>query len=126
MRERDPSISVPFSLRLKFEERVQLENDAGTMSLGGYVRSKLFDSTNLPVRRRAKSRVKDHKVLGQVLGQLGQSRLSSNLNQIARALNMGTLDVTPEVASQIVEAAQDIKAIRTMLIAALDLWEGPE
>lgn len=31
----------PFSLRLKFEERAQLEADAAGMPLGAYVRSRL-------------------------------------------------------------------------------------
>lgn len=69
----------PFSLRLSFEQRARLEQEAGDMSLGGYIHSRLFDSGNPPVRRRSKNPVKVHKVLAQALGLLGQSRISSNL-----------------------------------------------
>jgi len=50
----------PFSLRFTFEERAQLEKDAAGMSLGAYIRSRIFDE-NLPKRRtRGKHPVKDH------------------------------------------------------------------
>ena len=37
------STSAPFSLRLTFEERALLEQAAGDMPLGAYIRSKLFE-----------------------------------------------------------------------------------
>ena len=86
----------PFSLRLTPEERVQLEKDAAGMSLGAYIRSRLFDSTVPKRRTRNKFPVKDHKELAKVLSELGRSQLANNLNQLARAVNRGTLDVTPE------------------------------
>src|SRR3546814_4492279 len=76
---------APFSLRLTFEQRAQLEQDAGGMSLAAYIQSRLFDSENPAPRRRGKRPVKDYQALAQVLGKLGQSRLSANLNQLARS-----------------------------------------
>ena len=128
MADRDKSKDrpPPFSLRLKFEERVQLEAEAAGMPLGAYVRSRLFDPNRPPSRRRRRSPVKDQQMLAQVLGKLGQSRLSSNLNQLARLANTGVLDVDPETEAALVRAANEIREMRQILIAALDLSEGPQ
>lgn len=65
-------------------------------------------------------------MLAQVLGKLGQSRLSSNLNQLARLANTGVLDVDPETEAALVRAANEIREMRQILIAALNLSEGPQ
>lgn len=95
------------------------------MSLGGYIQSRLFDSENPPPRRRGKNPVKDHKALAQVLGLLGQSRLSSNLNQLARSANTGSLPVTPDTEAALIEALDEIHEIRRLLIEALNLEVEP-
>lgn len=115
----------PFSLRLTFEQRARLEAEAGDMSLGGYIHSRLFDSDAQPPRRRSKNPVKDHKALAQALGLLGQSRLSSNLNQLARSANTGSLPVTPDTEAALLEAVAEIREIRRLLIEALNLEVEP-
>jgi len=74
----------PFSLRLTFEERADLEKKAAGMALGACIRERLLGEDAAPRRTRGKFPVKDHEALGRVLATLGQSRLSSNLNQLAR------------------------------------------
>jgi hypothetical protein len=115
----------PFSLRLTFEERAALEKAAAGMSLGAYVRSRLFDGTDVKRRTRGKFPVRDHRKLARVLGQLGRSRLSSNLNQLARAANSGSLPVTPDVEARLKRACADIHEMRRDLIRALGLEPGP-
>jgi hypothetical protein len=78
-------------LRLTFEERAALELDAADMPLGAYIRSRVFDESRPPRRSRGKRPVKDHKELSSLIAALGASRLSSNLNQLARAVNTGSL-----------------------------------
>lgn len=112
---------APFSLRLTFEQRARLETDAVGMSLSAYVIHRLFDSVSPPPRRRGKAPVKDHQALAQVLGLLGQSRLSSNLNQLARSANTGSLPVTPDTESALQSAAAEVQEIRRLLIEALNL-----
>ncbi|MEJ7926700.1 hypothetical protein WG908_08030 [Sphingobium sp. AN641] len=58
---------------------------------------------------------------------LGQSRLSSNVNQLAKAANSGSLPVTPETESDLRHACRDIAEIRRMLMRALglDAGDGP-
>jgi len=114
----------PFSLRLTFEERAKLEAAANGVPLGAYIKAVLFDGDLSKVRRRNTNPVADHEALGRVLGALGSSRLSSNLNQLARAVNTGTLPVHPETEEDIRKACDEIAAIRAELINALGLEGG--
>jgi hypothetical protein len=111
--------SPPFSLRLTFEERAKLEQDAAGMSLGGYIRSRLLDPNRAPPRRRGKFTVKDHRALAQLLAMLGQSRLANNVNQLAKAANSGSLPVTPETEEALLTAAREVAQMRELLIKAL-------
>ncbi len=116
----------PFSLRLTFEQRARLEQDAAGSSLSAYIHERLFGVDAPPARRkRGKSPVKDQQAIAELLAKLGQSRLSSNLNQLARLANMGALPVTPETETAIIEAAEDVAAMRKLLIEALGLEVTP-
>ncbi len=116
----------PFSLRLTFEQRARLEQDAAGSSLSAYIHERLFGVEAPPARRkRGKSPVKDQQAIAELLAKLGQSRLSSNLNQLARLANMGALPVTPETETAIIEAAEDVAAMRKLLIEALGLEVTP-
>ncbi|AZV79424.1 plasmid mobilization relaxosome protein MobC [Parasedimentitalea marina] len=109
----------PFSLRLTVEERAKLEHDAAGISMGAYVRERLFGDEVAPRHTRGKFPVKDHEVLGRVLAALGSSRISSNLNQLARAVNTGSLPVTPETEADLSEACAAIIVLRDELIRSL-------
>lgn len=95
------------------------------MSLAGYIQSRIFDSENSAPRRRGKRPVKDQQALAQVLGKLGQSRLSANLNQLARSANSGSLPLTPDTEAALIAAVNEIREIRRMLIMALNLEGDP-
>ncbi|MEM8986540.1 MAG: plasmid mobilization relaxosome protein MobC [Pseudomonadota bacterium] len=69
--------------------------------------------------RKKRSPVADDAALARVLGALGQSRLASNLNQIAKAANQGVLTVTPDLIDELSDACADVRAMRQDLIAAL-------
>ena len=112
---------APFSLRLTFEERAQLEKDAAGMSLSAYIRTRLFDSEAPKRRTRGKHPVKDHTELGKLLGELGRSRIANNINQLAKAVNSGSLEVSPDTEQSIKDSCGDINWIRRTLIVALGL-----
>ncbi|WP_300016366.1 hypothetical protein [uncultured Roseobacter sp.] len=116
---------APFSLRLTFEERARLEEAANGVPLGAYIKAVLFDGDLSKVRRRNTKPVADHEALGRVLASLGSSRLSNNLNQLARAVNTGTLPVHPEIEAELREACADIAAMRGELLRALGSDGGP-
>ncbi|MCB1681033.1 MAG: hypothetical protein KDI65_03790 [Alphaproteobacteria bacterium] len=110
----------PLSVRLSQEEREQLEQAAGDIPLGAFIRSFLpFDPTQR--KRKLKSPIKDHKIIAQILAMLGQSRISSNLNQIAKALSSDSLLVTPDTEEIIQEACKAIIQMRDMLMRALNI-----
>jgi hypothetical protein len=113
----------PFSLRLTYEERTRLEAEADGKPLGAYIRERLLGDDAAPRTRRGNSPVKDKEALGRVMGALGASRLSSNLNQLAKAVNTGSLPVTPETEEELREACREIAELRADLLKALG---GPE
>jgi Bacterial mobilisation protein (MobC) len=115
----------PFCLRLTFEERAKIEHDAAGMSVGAYIRSRVLDPKTIAPRKRGKFPVKDHQALAKLLGLLGQSRIANNLNQLAKAVNSGSLPVTPETENHIVAATQAIDQMRNLLIEALQIEAHP-
>ncbi|TRW96340.1 hypothetical protein FNJ84_13435 [Paracoccus sp. M683] len=109
----------PFSLRLSTEERDKLEAAAAGMPLGSYIKTKLFGGDLSARRTRGSAPVKDHAALAQVLGMLGNMRLASNLNQLARSANIGTLPLAPEVEEELALACAAVIAMRAELLRAL-------
>lgn len=113
---------APFSLRLTFEERSRLEELAGDEPLGSYIKRKLFDGNGASHKRaRSKLRrpVKDDASLAKVLALLGSSRIANNLNQLAKAVNIGSLPVVEETEHDIRRACADVAAMREELLRAL-------
>lgn len=55
------------------------------------------------------------------MGLLGQSRISQNINQLAKAANSGSLPVTPDVHKALLEATRAIQHMRALLIEAMGL-----
>ena len=102
----EPKYPPPFSLRLTHEERARLLADAGRKPLSAYIRERLLGENDAPRKRQNNSPIKDHEALGRVLGALGRSRLASNLNQLAKAVNTGSLPVTPETEANLKEACR--------------------
>ncbi len=116
--------SETFTFRLSREDRELLDRNAVGMSLGSYVRWLLFNPKTPPPRRRGQFPVKDHQALSAALSKLGQSHIPSNLNQLAKAANSGSLVLTPELEAELREALHLIAEIRRLLIDALGLSEG--
>lgn len=114
----DDEYTVPFSMRLTRAQRRRLDTDAGAMTAGQYVRHCLFENPT-PQKRIFRRPVQDEQALTQVLGVLGRSRLSSNLNQIAKAVHSGSLPVSPETEQAILAACAEVADMRAMVVKAL-------
>lgn len=123
-KDRETPLS-PFSMRFTPEERERLDRATAGIPLAAHIRSLIFDEDLLKKRRKPrKSPVKDHQVLARLQAELGQSRLASNLNQLAKAANSGSLEVSPDTEKAIQNACNDIKWMRHMLMEALGLEPG--
>ena len=116
----------PFSLRLSREERAYLKQKAGPMPLGAYIKAKAFADGG-PVKRRAVGlEVADKDALAKALALLGRSHFSSNLNQLAKAANIGTLPVSPEVEQELLATCAHVKEIKALLIKAVGLKDSAQ
>ena len=115
-----PKRPAPFSLRLSADERERLEREAAGAPLGRYIKAKVLSGAPLRARRTGLA-VQDREALGQALALLGRSRLTSNLNQIAHAVNIGSLPVTPETEAELYHALRDVRSIRVLMLTALGL-----
>lgn len=110
----------PFSIRLTASERDELERRAGGQPLGTYIRKRLLDGR--AEKRRPQRRPKpDDQQIALVLAELGRSRLSSNLNQLAKAAHTGTLGTSAEVERELLSACAAVATMRDTLIFALGL-----
>ncbi len=119
----------PFSLRLTPEERRALDAraEACGLSLGGFIRACLFGQGNSAPQSqppRARLSITDRAALAAVLAQLGASRLASNVNQLAKAANAGSLPVTPDTEQALRAACADIRSLKSLLMRALGIQEG--
>lgn len=114
----------PFSIRLTFEERAHLTGAAGSMPLGAYIRKKILNDLTEMRRRRVYRPVKDNQALARLLAELGKAHLANNLNQLAKAVNSGSLQVTPETEKAIIDAYVEILWMRQTLVSALGLELG--
>ena len=115
-RRKTPS---PLTLRLTVDERAKLEELAAGMTLSAYVRACVFAEETKRRKRRPKDVVADKKAIAEVLALLGQSRIASNLNQLAHHANLGILIVGDEEKADIAEATAHLQAIRGLLVQAL-------
>ena len=114
------SYPPPFSIRLSEEERNELKTLAAGLPLGKFIKEAIFNKGQRPAARRKPSIV-DQKLFAQLLGVIGQSRIASNINQLAKAANSGSLPVNKEVIEGLNDAVKAIKWMRDTLIKALGL-----
>jgi hypothetical protein len=115
--------SVFFSLRMTPAQKRKLGADAGSMTLGQYVRHCLFE-TPTPQKRVFRRPVQDEAALSAVLDKLGRSRISSNLNQLAKAVHSGSLPVSPETEKALIDACFAVQKMGKDLSKSLGLPEG--
>ena len=115
-------IAQQYCIRLKPSELALLKEWAEHLgiSVSELIRRRTLGDYEAPRRKNRRPR-RDDKLLGKLLGALGQSRLSSNMNQIAKAANMGALPVGDDLIAELTQACFDIQTMRRELITALGL-----
>ena len=110
----------PYSIRFTEKEREILHREAKSRSWAEYIRERVF-ANHITLRQRGRKDKVNSTAIGKALGALGGSRLASNMNQIAKAVNIGALPVTNELEDDLKEACEDIKLMREALISALGI-----
>jgi len=111
----------PFSIRFSWDQRAELDRLSDGQSLGGYLKDILFVKKQRPYSNGYASKAQDRKTLAKLLGALGNSRIASNINQLAKAANSGSLPVNEEVVSAIMRAVHAIDWMKITLIEGMGL-----
>lgn len=111
--------SFPVTLRLTEEERRCLEDLANGMTLSAYIRACLFAKAEKRRKRRPASVVAEKRALAEALALLGQSRIASNLNQLAYQANIGALAIEDRECAMIAEAYSSVQSMRALMVEAL-------
>jgi len=109
----------PVTLRLTPKERERLEELAAGMTLSAYIRACLFAHEEKRRKSRPRDVVADKQAAAEALALLGQSRIASNLNQLAYHANIGALMIGEAEKAQIAEAYAHVLKLRALLIQAL-------
>ncbi len=111
------------TLRLSVEDHAHLKELAGGVALATFIRARALGNALPRKKPRSTASVADKQALAQILGLLGQSRISNNLNQLAYHANIGSLVVDETTQAQIEEAYDQVLLIRKTLVHALGLRE---
>ena len=114
----------PISIRLAIEERKALEEAAGRTPLSTFIREQALGAAAVVRRRTSRSPIQDHTALARGLAALGTSELSRYLKEIAEAVRIGALIVTPETERELREACMSIARMRSELLRALGVSDG--
>ncbi len=107
----------PYSLRLTFEERQRLDHDAGNMPISAYIRERLFDEPS--PRRQYNRATKEQELFKEILKALAETRISNNLNQLAKASNEGRLKLEPDTKRNLDQACADMQIIKEEIIKSM-------
>lgn len=102
-----------------------MEELAGDTSLSAYVRACVFADDAKLRQTRPKDIVEDKKEAAEALALLGQSRIASNLNQLAYHANIGALIFGEAEKEDIAEANAHLATIRSLLMDALGKKKKP-
>ncbi len=112
---------APFSIRFTDEERERVEARAGTMPVGAYIKSVVLAEDAPRYRKRRSMAEADQRLLAEILARLGGSRSASNLNQIAKHLNQGTLVMDSVLEADLKRACLEVAWLRNTLMMALGI-----
>lgn len=114
----------PRSIRLTDAQYAALQEKAGKLPWGQFVKQQLgLEDASVRNRRPRRRRPQiDQATLNELsafMTNLSASRIPNNLNQLAKAANMGALPFDPDDRDTLLDSAQAVKEIRAMLMKAL-------
>ncbi|NRA87339.1 MAG: hypothetical protein HRU28_08085 [Rhizobiales bacterium] len=77
---------------------------AAGMSISAYIKWRVLAADMPKPKSRGKAPIKDFTALGNILGELGQSKIALNLTLLAEAAKSGSLPVTLETEAELLRA----------------------
>lgn len=110
----------PISIRFSEQELEQLKAEAGSRSLNGYIRYRLFGSA-IKTRRAPSSAKPDSVLLSRLLRNLGDWDLTWALKELELSVDEGVILLDLETCNAVRGACVDIAAMRRELMRALGL-----
>lgn len=110
----------PVFIRFSAEELERLRAEAGSRSLNGYIRSRLFGST-IKTRRAPLSTKPNTAPLSLLLRNLGDWDLTWALKELELGVDEGVILLDVDTCNTVREACADIAAMRHELMRALGL-----
>ena len=87
-----------------------------SMPVSDFARDRILSDYLDKPKPRRRSPTKELEAAGRILGELGRTRIASNLNQLAKQANAGSLVLTPEIQTALLPACADIRQIRNLLL----------
>lgn len=108
-----------FGIRLTDDERRELQRRAGEIAVGTYIKGILFADGAKRRSRAARTPIKDHQALAEVLACLGSSRIAETVQRLADAAESGLLEWDYDAPAAIKTACEDIAVMRLLLMKAL-------
>ena len=113
--------ATPFSIRFSDDQRARVEARAGAMPVGAYTKLLVLSEDAPHYRKRRAMPEAEQRLLAEILARLGASRSASNLNQIAKHLNQGTLVIDAELEDDLKRACAEVAWLRTTRMQALGI-----
>jgi len=111
-----PASPPIYSIRFSWPQRAELDRLTQGQSWAAYIKGVVFSGK---LAHRAKKGSYDYKTLAKLLAALGKSRIASNINQLARAANSGSLPVNEDVVKALMEATRAIEWMKRTLIKGM-------
>jgi hypothetical protein len=110
----------PVSVRFSPEELERLKAEAGSRSLNGYIRYRLFGAA-ARTRRAPSSARPDNAPLSRLLRNLGDWDLTWAVKELELAVDEGVIVLDVETSKAVRNACADVAAMRLELMRALGL-----
>ena len=119
-----PTITLTLRMTRDVRARLQEAATAAGMALGPYIIWRAHGSVMPQPKAKRRVVIQDQQAFARLLGLLGASRMPSNLNQLAKAANSGSLPIDADTLSKLNQALDDISFMRGLLITALGSEES--
>jgi len=112
--------AAPLSIRLSASERAWLEEQAGGIPIGTYVKSRLFAANdNTPPRTRGRAPIKDCEELAKIHGKFARFDVFLSIKGLLKGAANNNIRLKPETEDALVSACEDISDIRHHVMKAL-------